>query len=124
MGSKSLRWKKPQACHFAIKNAAQKMACEFYEMAAGDNQFYHFYPSQDVFIEREWWRFIDAVEQSLWAILRGERDKEMASTGMTGEQIQRVKDETFDILAKQGTIPKDGKMVSMNEFAGIPAGHA
>lgn len=115
---------KPQATHFAIKQVCEEMAGVFYEGAAHDNQFYKFYPNQTDFIRREWWRFIATAKESMWGILRGEADANMRLHGMTDAQIEKTKQETFDILSKEGTLPKNGKMVGMQEFSGIPAGHA
>ena len=125
MGKKvSLLSKRPQATHFAIKQLCMEMAGVFYEGAAHDNQFYKFYPNQMMFIQREWWRFIASATESLWGILRGESDASMRMQGMTEAQIEKTKQDTFDILCKEGTIPKGGKMVNMQQFSGIPAGNA
>ena len=115
---------KPQATHFAIKHLCEEMAGTFYEGAAHDNQFYKFYPNQAMFIKREWWRFIAAAKESMWGILRGEADKSMRARGMSDAEIEKVKQDTFEVLSKEGTLPRGGKMVSQSQFAGIPAGHA
>jgi uncharacterized protein involved in outer membrane biogenesis len=115
---------KPQATHFAIKQVCEEMAGVFYEGAAHDNQFYKFYPNQSDFIKREWWRFIATAKESLWGILRGEADASMRARGMSESEIEKTKQDTFDVLSKEGTLPKSGKMVSMAQYAGIPADHA
>ena len=76
-----------------------------------------------MFIKREWWRFIATAKESMWGILRGEADQSMRARGMNESEIEKVKQDTFEVLSKEGTLPRGGKMVSQAQFVGIPAGH-
>lgn len=51
--------------HKLIKATARDLAACYYEHAAHDNQFYHFYPSQPFFVDYEWHRFILVAKQTL-----------------------------------------------------------
>ncbi len=51
--------------HVLIRKTAQDMAGAYYENAAHDNMFYHFYPSQKFFMDYEWHRFIEIAKRTL-----------------------------------------------------------
>lgn len=51
--------------HVLIRKVAQEMAACYYEHAAHDNQFYHYYPSQRFFVDYEWHRFIQSAKENL-----------------------------------------------------------
>lgn len=53
-----------------VAQTAKEMAGCWYEEAAHDNDFYHFYPKQKMFINREWKRFIEPAKKQL-AIMLG-----------------------------------------------------
>lgn len=55
--------------HTLVRKVAQEMAGAYYENAANDNTFYHYYPSQKFFIEYEWHRFILQAKQTLTTML-------------------------------------------------------
>lgn len=55
--------------HNLIAKVAKEFAGAYYEHAAHDNQFYHFYPSQKFFIDYEWHRFITLAKQHLTTML-------------------------------------------------------
>ena len=79
--------------HELIASTAKEMAGCWYEEAAHDNEFYHFYPKQDQFIKREWHRFIEAARQTLVKML-GET--------MTPEW---QKEQIADSLIKHASLP-------------------
>lgn len=56
--------------HVLIQKTAKEIAGAYYEMAAGhDNQFYHDWPNQDVFIRRNWKNFIMETRRILASML-------------------------------------------------------
>ena len=55
--------------HELVAETAKEMAACWYEEAAHDNEFYHFYPKQKIFINREWKRFIEAAKATLAQML-------------------------------------------------------
>jgi hypothetical protein len=56
-------------CHKLLKKTAQEFAGAFYEGAAHDNEFYHYYPKEKAFIAREWGRFVPHARQILAQML-------------------------------------------------------
>lgn len=55
--------------HRLVQKVAKEMAGHFYEGAAQDNQFYHYYPSQKFFMDYEWHRFITVAKDTLATML-------------------------------------------------------
>ena len=55
--------------HELVAKIAKEMAGAYYEHAAHENTFYHYYPSQKFFIDYEWHRFITAAKQTMTAML-------------------------------------------------------
>jgi hypothetical protein len=51
--------------HKLVRKTAQEMAAAYYENAAHDNAFYHFYPSMKFFVDYEWHRFIVLAKRTL-----------------------------------------------------------
>lgn len=115
---------KPQACHVALRKICKEMAGAFYEGAAHDNDFHKHYPEQAMFIEREWWRFLESARQSMWGIIRGERDLAMLASGLSRDAVEHAKEECLEILMRDKTIPKGGKMVTPSGFMSGQVGHA
>lgn len=58
-------------CHEMLMKVAKEFAGTFYEEAAHDDNFYHFYPNQKFFIERNWPRFVPHVRRTLVTMLGG-----------------------------------------------------
>jgi len=51
--------------HTLIRKVAWEMAAVYYENAAHDNAFYHYYPSQKFFCDYEWQRFVTCAKSHL-----------------------------------------------------------
>lgn len=51
--------------HQMVAKVAKEAAGAWYENAAHDDQFYHYYPSQKFFIDYEWRRFILIAKKTL-----------------------------------------------------------
>lgn len=79
--------------HKLIRKTAKDMAGHYYEFAAHDNLFYHFYPSERFFIDYEWAKFIHVAKQTLTDCLR--------SGGLTDKE----KAEVYDALCLDATLP-------------------
>jgi hypothetical protein len=67
-GKRRNRWDK-RMVHVLVHKTAREMAGAYYEHAAHDNTFYHYYPSQKFFIDYEWHRFIAIAKQTLATML-------------------------------------------------------
>lgn len=93
--------------HEMVAQTAKEMAGCWYEEAAHDNDFYHFYPKQKMFINREWPRFIQAAKQTL-ALMLGR-----ASTP------EWQKEQITDALIKHASLPGNiDKRVAAKLIAG------
>jgi hypothetical protein len=55
--------------HTLVRKIAWEMAAVYYEHAAGDNAFYHHYPSQKFFADYEWRRFIKHAKDTMLDML-------------------------------------------------------
>lgn len=87
--------------HIIIKETAIKLAQEFYEMAAHDNTFYHFYPEMEDFVQKRWNMFLKIARQSLSACL--------ASPTLPDS----LKEPILDALLEERFLPKGGKMTHL-----------
>lgn len=56
-------------CHKLIRSTAMEFAGAFYDGAAPDNTFYHWYPSEKFFVDYEWGRFVPQARQILAQML-------------------------------------------------------
>lgn len=90
---KSLRKPNKKFAHELIAKTAEEFAGAWYEEAAHDDTFYHYYPSQKMFIKREYWRFIDTAKQQL-ALMLGREDV-----------AEWEKEQIFDALVKHASLP-------------------
>jgi hypothetical protein len=79
--------------HEMVAGVAKEMAGCWYEEAAHDDTFYHFYPNQNKFIKREWPRFIAAAKAQL-AIMLGDPIRP-----------EWEKDQIADALIKHASLP-------------------
>lgn len=78
-----------------LAKVAQEMAACWYEEAAHDNDFFHFYPSQNKFVKREWHRFLPAAKAQLSTML-----------GLPETQVPEwQKEQIFDALIKHASLP-------------------
>jgi hypothetical protein len=81
--------------HEMVAGVAREMAGCWYEEAAHDDDFYHFYPNQNKFIKREWPRFIAAAKAQLAIML-----------GMPEHQVPEwQKEQISDALIKHAGLP-------------------
>lgn len=55
--------------HELVAETAKQMAGAFYELAASNNDFYKHYPNQQMFIGREYKRFIEVAKRHLSGML-------------------------------------------------------
>lgn len=92
---------RPKACHFLVWKTATELAGQHYEKAAHDNLFYHYYPTEKFFLARETHQFITMAKSILLGML-----------GMPSV-CDAMKEEIFDALIKQASIPKSGTPVEM-----------
>jgi hypothetical protein len=93
--------------HEMLAATAKEMAGCWYEEAAHDNDFYHYYPKQKMFINREWPRFIEAARQTLVKML-----------GM-GSTPEYQKELIADALIKHASLPGNiDKNVAARMIAG------
>lgn len=83
----------PKYAHELVAQTAKEMAAAWYEEAAHDNDFYRFYPLQNMFINREWKRFIDAAKNQLSIML-----------GMSTVP-EWEKEQIFEALIKHASLP-------------------
>ncbi len=79
--------------HELLAKTAKEMAAAWYEELAHDNEFYAFYPKQQMFINREWKRFIDLAKQQLTLMLGNPAVEEWQ------------KEQIFDALVKHASLP-------------------
>jgi hypothetical protein len=93
--------------HELVAATAKEMAGCWYEEAAHDNDFFHFYPKQDLFVKKEWKRFVEAARKTL-ALLLGDP--------MTPEW---QKEQISDALIKHASLPGNiDKRVAAKMIAG------
>jgi hypothetical protein len=86
--------KSAYTCHRMIKSAAQEMAGIFYENEASMNDvFYHHYPNQGFFIQREWGRFVPAARATLAKML-------------TMNYSETIKEEIMEALLLDRSLPQ------------------
>lgn len=90
---------RPKACHFLVWKTATELAGQHYEKAAHDNLFYYYYPTEKFFLARETHQFITMAKSILTSML-----------GRT-DICEAMKEEIFDALLKQASIPKGGTPV-------------
>ncbi len=85
--------KKQKFTHTLIAETAKEMASCWYEEAAHDNDFFHFYPKQKMFVNREWKRFVEAARKTLATMLGNPTLPEWQ------------KEQIFDALVKHAGMP-------------------
>lgn len=51
-------------CHYEIRNAAQDLAADFYEVGAQDNNFRADYPSRFNFVRNHWPKFVQPAKHA------------------------------------------------------------
>lgn len=90
-------------CHKAVRDIAKEMAGAAYERMAQDDDFYARFPSQNLFIAKNWKSFVGYARGSLLQIL-------------SGDFPEAVKADTFDIYLK------DRVLQDVQE--GVPMGRA
>lgn len=56
--------------HQLVQKVAKELAGAYYEHAAYDDAFYHYYPSQKFFMDYEWHRFVLHAKQTMTDMLR------------------------------------------------------
>ena len=95
--------------HELVAKTAREIAGEFYEMAAHESDdFFHYYPKQDAFIEREWKKFIEAARLSL--------SKMLGDSTMNEYQKEII----FDALVKHAALPGNvDRRVAERELIGV-----
>lgn len=54
-----------QCVHWAIAKVARELAGSWYDESAHDNDFFKFYPNENLFIEREYPRFIPLAREMM-----------------------------------------------------------
>jgi hypothetical protein len=79
--------------HKLIRKVAWEMAAAYYEHAAHDNEFYHYFPSQMFFCDYEWQRFIELAKNAL---------RDMLGNPMTPEAY---KIDIHEALVLDATLP-------------------
>lgn len=84
---------KHKFAHELLAETAKEFAGTWYEEAAHDNEFYSFYPSQEMFINREWSRFVEAARLQLSKML-----------GMSSVP-EYQKEQIFEALVKHASLP-------------------
>lgn len=90
---------RPKACHYLIWKTATELAGQHYEKAAHDDVFYHYYPTEKFFLTRETHQFITMAKSILVSML-GRPDI-----------CDAMKEEIFDALLKNASLPKGGTPV-------------
>lgn len=86
------------ACHVKVKEIAEGIANEAYEALARDNTFYRLWPKRETFVRKAWPKFITTA--------RG-----MLAKMLTMQYTEEVKQEVYDILLQDRSLPKGGKSV-------------
>lgn len=84
---------KQKFTHTLIAETAKEMAACWYEEAAHDNDFFHFYPKQVNFVKREWKLFVEPARETLAKMLGNELVPEWQ------------KEQIFDALVKHASMP-------------------
>ncbi len=90
--------------HWLVANTAKDLAGAYYEHAAHDNQFYHYYPSQKFFMEYEWHRFVKVAKDTLMTML---------SNPMTPEP---QKQEIYHAILLDATLPYSQQETQITGF--------
>lgn len=85
-------------CHKRVKEIAVGIASEAYEALAHDNNFYRLWPRRDEFVQRAWPKFITKAREILASMLNM-------------QYSESVKEEVYDILMQDRSLPKSGKSV-------------
>lgn len=91
--------------HELVAATAKELAGTFYEELAGkSDDFYHYYPSQKLFISREWKRFIETARKTL-SVMLGQ-----SSTPEPQKEI------IFDALIKHASLPGNTPKAQADQF--------
>lgn len=67
--------KPPRHTHKLMRETAEALCAEFYEVAAKDNRFHREWPSQQRYVRLKWGAFVDKAREILAGMLNGPYDE-------------------------------------------------
>jgi hypothetical protein len=93
--------------HVMVMKVAKELAGAYYEHAAHDDQFYHYYPSVKFFVDYEWHRFIMHAKEAMVAQLRNPNTPEA------------YKQDIYHAILLDGTLPYSQQETQIMNIPGV-----